>query len=55
MSTFKSQAGHVSTEQRTEHAFHRAAVAKQHSRVVALCQETLSRAVSVFIFWSSLN
>lgn len=55
MLTFKLQAGDVRIEQYKECIFYGAAVAKQHSRAVALCQETLCRAVSVFTFWSSLN
>lgn len=55
MLTFKSQAGDVRIERHREHTFYGAAVTKQYSRAVALCQETLCRAVSVFIFWSSLN
>lgn len=54
MLTSKSQAGDVGTEQHEERLFYGMAVAKQHRRAVALCQETLCRAVSVFIFWSSL-
>lgn len=55
MLTFKSQAGDVRIEQHKERIFYGAAVAKQLSRAVALCQETLCRAVSVFIFRSSLK
>jgi len=55
MLTFKSQAGDVKRKQHKQRIFYIAAVAKQHSRAVALCQEKLCRAVSVFIFWSTLN
>lgn len=55
MLTFKLQAGDVGVEQHKERIFYGAAVTKQHSRAVALCQETLCRVVSVFIFWNSLS